>query len=79
MKFRKIDINQGLILFLFAHLIIWTLVPTISNTNLPLDTIEALAWGTNLDWGYNKHPPVSAWLAKGIFQIFGNQFNCSNV
>ena len=73
MKFRKIDINQGLILFLFAHLIIWTLVPTISNTNLPLDTIEALAWGTNLDWGYNKHPPVSAWLAKGIFQIFGNQ------
>ena len=73
MKFRKIDINKGLILFLFAHLIIWTLVPTISNTNLPLDTIEALAWGTNIDWGYNKHPPVSAWLAKGIFQIFGNQ------
>jgi len=73
MKFKKIDINKSLIFFLFAHLIIWTLVPTISNTNLPLDTIEALAWGTNLDWGYNKHPPVSAWLVKGIFKIFGNQ------
>ena len=73
MKFRKIDIHKGLIFFLFAHLIIWTLVPTISNTNLPLDTIEALAWGTNLDWGYSKHPPVSAWFAKGIFKIFGNQ------
>ena len=73
MKFRKIDINKSLILFLFAHLIIWTLVPTISNTNLPLDTIEALAWGSNLDWGYNKHPPVSAWLVRGIFEIFGNQ------
>ena len=73
MKFRKIDINKSLIFFLFAHLITWTLVPSISNTNLPLDTIEALAWGTNLDWGYNKHPPVSAWLVKVIFQIFGNQ------
>ena len=73
MKIRKIDINKSLIFFLFAHLIIWTLVPSISNTNLPLDTIEALAWGTNLDWGYNKHPPVSAWLVKVIFEIFGNQ------
>jgi len=73
MKFRKIDINKSLIFFLFAHLIIWTLVPSISNDNLPLDTIEALAWGTNVDWGYNKHPPLSAWFVKGIFQIFGNQ------
>ena len=74
MKIRKIDINKSLIFFLFAHLIIWTLVPSISNTNLPLDTIEALAWGTNLDWGYNKHPPVSAWLVKVIFQVFGIHF-----
>ena len=64
MKFKKIDINKVLIFFLFTHLIIWTLIPSISNTNLPLDTIEALAWGSNLDWGYNKHPPVSAWIVK---------------
>ena len=73
MKFKKIDVNKSLAFFLFAHLIVWTLIPSISNTNLPLDTIEALAWGTNLDWGYNKHPPVSAWVVKGIYQIFGNQ------
>jgi len=73
MKFKKIDVNKSLIFFLFAHLIVWTLIPSISNTNLPLDTIEALAWGTNLDWGYNKHPPVSAWVAQGLYQIFGNQ------
>ena len=73
MNFRKININGSLIFFLLSHLLIWTLVPSISNTNLPLDTIEALAWGSDLDWGYNKHPPVSAWLAKGLFQIFGNQ------
>ena len=73
MNYRKIDINSSLIFFLIAHLVIWTLVPSISNTNLPLDTIEALAWGSDLDWGYNKHPPASAWLVKGLFQIFGNQ------
>ena len=73
MKFKKIDVNKSLAFFLFAHLIVWTLIPSISNTNLPLDTIEALAWGTNLDWGYNKHPPVSAWVAKGLYQILGNQ------
>ena len=69
----KNNINKTLIFFLFAHLFIWTLVPSISNINLPLDTIEALAWGSNLDWGYNKHPPFSAWVVEVFYQIFGNQ------
>ena len=60
--------------FLFPIFVIWTLVPSISNNNLPLDTIEALAWGSDLDWGYNKHPPLSAWFPVEFFyQIFGNQ------
>ena len=59
-------------IFIFSHLIVWTLVPTISNVNLPLDTIEALAWGSNLDWGYSKHPPVSAFAVEFFFIIFGN-------
>lgn len=73
MKAKKININKTLIFFLFTHIIIWTLVPSISNTNLPLDTIEALAWGNNLDWGYGKHPPLSAWTAELFYQIFRNQ------
>ena len=73
MVVKKININKALIFFLFSHLIIWTLVPSISNTNLPLDTIEALAWGTNIDWGYNKHPPLSAWFLEAFYQIFRNQ------
>jgi 4-amino-4-deoxy-L-arabinose transferase-like glycosyltransferase len=59
--------------FLFVHLAIWTLVPTLTNQNLPLDTIEALAWGSNLDWGFNKHPPLSAFSVEIFYQIFGNQ------
>ena len=45
--------------FLFCHIFIWTLVPALSNSNLPRDTIEALAWGSNLDWGFEKHPPLA--------------------
>ena len=56
-----------------AHLFVWTLVPAITNNNLPLDTIEALAWGSNLDWGFDKHPPASAFFVEFFYQIFGSQ------
>ena len=59
--------------FISIHLIVWTLIPTLTNNNLPLDTIEALAWGSNLDWGFNKHPPMSAFLAEVFYEIFGSQ------
>ena len=73
MIFNKRNINNLFYIFIAAHLIVWTLVPTLTNNNLPLDTIEALAWGSNLDWGYNKHPPASAFFVEIFYQIFGNQ------
>ena len=68
----KKNIQKAFYLFLFLHLLLWTLVPSLSNINLPLDTIEALAWGSNLDWGFNKHPPFSALAVEVFFKIFGN-------
>ena len=73
MLIKKNNVSKILTIFLFSHLIVWTLIPSLSNTNLPLDTIEALAWSSNLDWGYNKHPPLSAWTVEVFYQIFGNQ------
>ena len=73
MQIKKRDINKTLIAFLFAHFFVWTLIPSISNTNLPLDTIEALAWGSNLEWGFNKHPPLSALFPTIFFKIFESQ------
>ncbi len=67
------NINNIFFIFALSHLLIWTVVPTITNKNLPLDVIEALAWGSNLDWGYNKHPPGSAFFPEVFFQIFGAQ------
>ena len=73
MLVKKKDVRKILITFLFSHLFIWTLIPSLSNNNLPLDTIEALAWGSNLNWGYSKHPPLSAFFVEGFYQIFGNR------
>ena len=72
MNIYKININKLFYIFLTIHLIIWTLIPTLTNQNLPLDTIEALAWGTNLDWGFNKHPPASAFFVEVFYQFFGS-------
>ncbi len=69
----KKNIHKIYFLFLISHLIMWTLIPTLTNVNLPLDTIEALAWGSNIDWGFNKHPPFSAIAANFFYLIFGNQ------
>ena len=73
MALNKRNINNIFYIFATTHLILWTVVPTITNSNLPLDTIEALAWGSNLDWGFNKHPPLSAFFPEVFFQIFGPQ------
>jgi len=73
MNIAKKDINKVLTIFLLSHFAIWVLIPAVSNNNLPLDTIEALAWGSNLDWGFNKHPPLSAFATEIFYQIFGSQ------
>ena len=72
MTFNKRNVNNLLYIFITTHLFVWTLVPTITNNNLPLDTIEALAWGSNLDWGFNKHPPATAFFVEVFYQIFGS-------
>ena len=67
------NINNIFFIFALSHLIIWTIVPSITNNNLPLDTIETLAWGSNLDWGFDKHPPMSAFFIEVFYKIFGAQ------
>ena len=73
MALNKKNLTNIFYIFLILHLIVWVLVPSFTNKNLPLDTIEALAWGGNLDWGFNKHPPMSAFIVEIFYQIFGVQ------
>ena len=67
------NINNIFYIFILSHLLFWTLIPSLTNQNLPLDTIEHLAWGSNLDWGFNKHPPMVAFSLEIFYQIFGSQ------
>ena len=68
----KKNIDKIFLIFLVSHLIVWTLIPALTNTNLPLDTIEALAWSSKLEWGYYKHPPFSALVVGVVYFIFGS-------
>ena len=70
---NKINLQNLFYIFIAIHLILWTLIPSLTNNNLPLDTIEHLAWGGNLDWGFNKHPPAVAFFLEVFYQIFGSQ------
>ena len=72
MVLYKKQIKNIFYFFLASHLILWTLIPSLTNNNLPLDTIEALAWGSNIDWGFNKHPPMSAFMVEIFYNIFGS-------
>ncbi len=72
MELYKKKIKNIFYVFLTAHLVMWTLIPSLTNNNLPLDTIEALAWGSNLDWGFDKHPPMSAFIIEIFYNIFGS-------
>ena len=82
LNINRLNINKLFYIFLTAHLVLWTLVPSLTNNNLPLDTIEALAWGNNLEWSFNqhpptgaffKHPPASSFFVEIFYQIFGAQ------
>ena len=73
MLINKKKVNNFFYIFLTIHLVLWTLIPSLTNNNLPLDTIEALAWGSNLDWGFSKHPPMSAFCSEFFFIVFGAQ------
>ena len=73
MIIKEKNINTFFIFFIFLHVFVWTLVPSLVNTNLPLDTIEALAWSNEIKLGYEKYPPLFPFILELFFKIFGNQ------
>ena len=70
MLIKQDQISRFFIIFLFVHASVWIIIPTLANSNLPLDTIEALAWASDIQWGYTKHPPLSALFTGLTFKIF---------
>lgn len=54
--------NKWFFIFCFFYLLAWTLQPSLIRTNVPFDAVEGVAWGNLWLFGYEKHPPLAAWL-----------------
>ncbi len=67
MKFLK---QQPLAFYLLIHFLVWSLIPLLRQS-LPMDSIEAVVWGQYCDWGTNKHPPLSGFLAYWFYSLGG--------
>ena len=69
MKFLLLKIKEQPLLvrllgaILLLHLVLWTLVPDLLYSVLPLDSLEAVAWGSGFSLGNAKHPPLTGWVA----------------
>ena len=68
---RSISISAQLALLVLAHLLLWTWVGYVSRSNFdaPGDMVEAYTWAQGWQWGYYKHPPLSAWVVGLWFAV----------
>lgn len=55
--------QRALFWLIVVQIIAWTLSSVLTRYNLPFDTVEGIAWGNQWAWGYDKHPPIAAWLS----------------
>jgi 4-amino-4-deoxy-L-arabinose transferase-like glycosyltransferase len=60
-----------LVLLLTTHVVVWTWVGVSSRSNFDTagDMVEAYVWAQGWQWGYFKHPPLSAWLVGLWFSV----------
>lgn len=60
---KEINLSHIFWLFIFLHTLIWTITPTFIRHALSDDFIEAVTWGQQFAWGYDKNPWVTPFLA----------------
>lgn len=58
-------------LLLLALFLAWAILPALTMPNISNDAAEGLIWGRNFQLGYEKHPPLQAWLLRGTHVLFG--------
>ena len=50
-------------IIILLQLVLWTMIPALLYTVLPLDALETIAWGSGFSLGNAKHPPLTGWIA----------------
>lgn len=61
-----------IILFLFIYFTLWSIAPAFLASSVPLDVSEGINWGSEWQWGYYKHPPLSSWVLYSFYNLFGH-------
>ena len=60
--------------FLLIHLIVWSCIGLIRAV-LPADSLEGIYWGSLLDFGSPKHPPLAAWITYFSYLPFKTDYS----
>lgn len=58
--------------FLIVYFLIWAIAPALLSSSVPLDVSEGINWGSEMQWGYYKHPPLSSWILFSFYKTFGH-------
>ncbi|MBB3213512.1 4-amino-4-deoxy-L-arabinose transferase-like glycosyltransferase [Herbaspirillum sp. Sphag1AN] len=67
------DLAFHFMLAVLAHLLVWTLLPLLFQSNIALDMAEGLAWGKEWQLGYEKDPPLYPWVIQALTTLSGKQ------
>ncbi|WP_417849736.1 glycosyltransferase family 39 protein [Thalassoglobus sp.] len=57
-------------IFLVAHVLIWTILASLTQPNLPDETLQLLTAGQSPAWGYFDQPPLAVWMMSFVSTIF---------
>ena len=52
--------------------VFWTLIPLILLEGIYFDVLENLEWGRYWQFGYDKHPFISMWISRAVFELTGS-------
>lgn len=58
-------------IFIFFHVVAWTLAPLFARMNLPMDSLEGIIWSQKLVFGYERAPFLNAWITALAVKLFG--------
>jgi len=61
-RHSAVSLWPAVLTFIFLYIMVWSLTPILVRFNLPLDALEGVTWGQQLEWGYDKNPFMNAWL-----------------
>ena len=58
--------------FIILFAIAFSVIPILFEKVLPYDMLENLYWGKEWQLGYDKHPPLFAWISYAFFRLCGS-------